>query len=234
VILDPWTEIRKKICFGNEEPKIELVAITTPIGSYNHEDPKGDIECIPAIAAGTSYNKEATSIEKAKALNKKLIKMGHNVPLESLTYNFYVTGLSKAAGAQWSRHRIGAGHVSLSRRYTQQQPKFVYPTLNYIKNKDEVEATYKLMSGACENAYRAYKFLIDTGAKKQDARLIMPVNVATTRNAWANARALRDFFRLRLDPAAEEEIRRLAFILLDIVFTATPSLFEDIVEKFKK
>ena len=231
MISDPWFSLRQSN-FGNEEPEIKLIAITTPIGSYDPEDPKGNIECIPAIAAGTSYNKEANSIEKAKALNKKLIKMGHNVPIESIQYNFHITGLSKAAGAQMSRHR-SQNHVSLSRRYTQQQPKFVYPTLNYMKNEDEVEATYKLMSGACENAYRAYKFLIDTGAKKQDARLVMPVNVATTRNAWANARALRDFFRLRLDPAAEEEIRRLAFMLLDIVYTATPSLFEDIVEKFK-
>jgi thymidylate synthase (FAD) len=229
---DPWFSLRQSN-FGNEEPEVKLIAVTTPIGNYDPEDVKGNIECMPAIAAGTSYNKESNTIEAAKALNKKLIKMGHNVPLESLQYNFLVTGLSKAAGAQWSRHRSQA-HVSLSRRYTQQQPKFVYPTLDYMKNKDEVEATYLLMSGACENVYRAYKFLIDTGAKKQDARLIMPVNVATTRNAWANARALRDFFRLRLDPAAEPEIRRLAFILLDIVSTATPSLFEDIVAKFKK
>jgi thymidylate synthase (FAD) len=229
---DPWFSLRQSN-FGNEEPEVKLIAVTTPIGNYDPEDVKGNIECMPAIAAGTSYNKESNTIEAAKALNKKLIKMGHNVPLESLQYNFLVTGLSKAAGAQWSRHRSQA-HVSLSRRYTQQQPKFVYPTLDYMKNEDEVEATYLLMSGACENAYRAYKFLIDTGAKKQDARLIMPVNVATTRNAWANTRALRDFFRLRLDPAAEPEIRRLAFMLLDIVYRATPSLFEDIAEKFIK
>jgi thymidylate synthase (FAD) len=230
---DPWKSIRKSVCFGNEELDIKLIAITTPIGNYDPEDAKGNIECIPAVAAGTSYNKEANTIEAAKALNKKLIKMGHLVPLESLQYNFLVTGLSKAAGAQWSRHRSQA-HVSLSRRYTQQQPKFVYPSLSYIKNKDEAEATYQLMSGACENAYRAYKFLIDTGAKKQDARLIMPVNVSTTRNAWANARALRDFFRLRLDSAAEEEIRKAAYMLLDIVYVTTPSIFEDIVVKFKK
>lgn len=45
---------------------------------------------------------------------------------------------------------------------------------------------------------------------------------------WINARALRDFFRLRLAPDAEWEIRRIALMLYDIVIELTPSLFEDI------
>ena len=60
----------------------------------------------------------------------------------------------------------------------------------------------------------------------------MPVSVSTERQWWINARALRDFFRLRLDLAAEWEIRRLAYMLLDLVYMLTPSLFEDIYEKF--
>jgi thymidylate synthase (FAD) len=231
---DPWKSIRKSVCFGNEEPKVKLTAITTPIEDLEDTNPASYIECMPAIVATTSYDSSVDTIEKATALNKKLLKLKHDTPFEVIQYVFEVSGISKAASAQASRHRTGQGHISLSRRYTQQQPKFIYPPLEYMKNKDEVEATYQLMSGACENAFRAYKFLIDTGAKKQDARLIMPVNVATTRKWWINARALRDFFRLRLDPAAEWEIRRLAFMLLDIVYAATPSIFEDIVVKFKK
>jgi len=234
VIEDPWKSVREKTCFGNEEPKVKLIAITTPLGNYDPEEVEGNIECMPALMATTSYNSSLNSIDKATALNKKLLKMKHDTPFEVIQYVFEVTGISKASGAQISRHRVGQGHISLSRRYTHQKPKFIYPPLDYMKNEDEVEATFLLMSGACENAYRAYKFLIDTGAKKQDARLIMPVNVATSRKWWINARALRDFFKLRLDAAAEWEVRRLAFMLLDIVYTATPSLFEDIVEKFKK
>lgn len=236
MISDPWKSVRKNVCFGNEEPEIKLIAITTPLESDTipEDDPSGYVECLPALVATTSYNTKVGSIDKALTLNKKLLKMKHDTPFEVIQYVFSVTGISKAAGAQISRHRIGQGHISLSRRYTQQKPLFIYPLLEYMNNTNDVEDTYKLMSGACENAYRAYKFLIDTGAKKQDARLIMPVNVATSRKWWINARALRDFFKLRLDAAAEWEVRRLAFMLLDIVYAATPSLFEDIVEKFKK
>ena len=229
---DPWFSLRQ-FNFGNEEPEVKLIAITNTTGEYDPEDIRGSIECLPALVATTSYNTSLGSIDKAIALNKKLLKLKHDTPFEVIQYVFEVTGISKAAGAQISRHRIGQGHISLSRRYTKQQPKFIYPPLEYMINEDEAEATYLLMSGACENAYRAYKFLIDTGAKKQDARLIMPVNVATSRKWWINARALRDFFKLRLDPAAEWEVRRLAFMLLDIVYAATPSIFEDIAEKFK-
>ena len=230
---DPWFNLRQ-INFGNTEPYVKLIAITSPIGEYDPEDVRGSIECMPAVVATTSYDSSVDTIEKAVALNKKLLKLKHDTPFEVIQYVFEVTGISKAASAQISRHRIGQGHISLSRRYTKQQPKFIYPPLEYMVNEDEAEATYLLMSGACENAYRAYKFLIDTGAKKQDARLIMPVNVATSRKWWINARALRDFFKLRLDPAAEWEVRRLAYMLLDIVYVAMPSLFEDIVVKYKK
>jgi thymidylate synthase (FAD) len=233
-MLDPWKSIREATCFGNEEPETKLIAITTPIEDLDGASPASYTECMPAIVATTSYNSTVDTIDKAIALNKKLLKLKHDTPFEVIQYVFEVSGISKAAGAQISRHRVGQGHISLSRRYTQQKPKFIYPPLEYIKNRDEVETTYKLMGGACENAFRAYKFLIDTGAKKQDARLIMPVNVATTRKWWINARALRDFFKLRLDPAAEWEVRRLAHMLLDIVYATTPSIFEDIVVKYKK
>ena len=50
-----------------------------------------------------------------------------------------------------------------------------------------------------------------------------------------NARSLRNFFHLRLTSNAEPEIRRLATILLGIVTSVTPSLFEDIYhEEVKK
>ena len=228
---DKWRHLREE-CFGNTEPNVILLAMTQPVGTFDEEEYSGIVEKIPADAASTSYGKEIATIDAARNLNKKLISMGHLTPFEAVQYNFKVSGISKACSAQKSRHRIGQGHVSLSRRYTEQKPKFVYPLLEYIDNEDEARNIYKELSD--NNSVQFLKFvnLRESGVKKQDARMIMPVSVATEQNWFINARALRDFFNLRLDPAAEWEIRRLSKLVLNIVMHNTPSFFEDIEKKF--
>lgn len=222
MIHDPWKELRKT-CFGNEEPTVELVAYTDPVGKSRCA------EELPAISAAVSYGSKINSLEDAQRLNRKLIDSGHLTPLESLQYNFYISGISKICGAQISRHRIGQGHVSSSRRFRQQEMSFVYPMLNYLKDEREVSSIYALMSQSNQRAFEQYLLLKGkySGIKKSDARYIIPASTATMRHWWVNARALRDFLRLRLAPDAEWEIRRLAGMVLVIAKEVTPSLFED-------
>jgi thymidylate synthase (FAD) len=233
-IHDPWKHIRAT-CFGNVEPSVRLQAITTHAVIMEGKIVKGpdpdSTEILPAISAGISYGKETNTLSplELKRLNKKLVNLNHLTPLESIQFNFFVSGISKACGAQLSRHRIGQGHVSLSRRYTQQKPEFVYPMLNYVDDTDHARLIYDVISDGIQDAYERYEQLRKPiiGVKKGDARYLIPVATATSRHWWVNARALRDFFRLRLHPTAEAEIRRLAAMVYNIAMTATPSLFED-------
>jgi thymidylate synthase (FAD) len=262
-IKDPWKNIRKDL-FGNVEPTVELEAITMPVKypakyvvgnrvdsladrlqvNLSRPDLAGpacidarDIEELPAIAAGVSYgskDKMESDHERAIKLNKKLIEMGHHTPLEAIQLNLYITGISKACGAQISRHRAGQGHVSASRRFQTAEPKFVYPVLDYIDNLDNAEGVLNSLSQANQDAYGCYqglregKWFMDCPVvHKEDARMVLPVSYATERSWWINVRALRDFFRLRLAADAETEIRRLAFMVFDTVKPLLPSLFED-------
>jgi thymidylate synthase (FAD) len=227
---DPWGDIRQEICFGNTEPDIDLVAITRPtlVNEFTEQ--------IPALTASVSYGSNVDSFGKSINLNCNLIKMGHLTPLEAVQYNFHLSGISKICGAQMSRHRIGQGHISGSRRFRRQEMAFIYPLLDYIETEEEVRAIYRVMSAGAQDAYERAKQLEQSviGVKKADARYLIPASTATERTWWINARALRDFFRLRLAKDAEWEIRRIAVMLLDIVSTETPSLFEDIAEEFKE
>ena len=156
---DPWKDLRKDL-FGNVEPEVKLEGITMPISyrSQEYVDEKdwmidggywipseefgvewADIEKLPALAAGTSYGSKEKlkgDPERAIKLNKNLIKMGHHTPLEAIQLNFHISGISKTCGAQVSRHRVGQGHVSASRRFQEQKPAFVYPMLSYIKDEN--------------------------------------------------------------------------------------------------
>jgi len=238
VLNDPWKSIRSE-CFGNVEPEVYLEAVTVPIGEFAStvsEDPDHpiwrEIETLPAFSAGASYGsrkKLQDNLKKKLSLNRTLIHLGHHTPLESVQFNFHVTGISKACGSQVSRHRIGQGHVGGSRRFQEQQPAFVYPLLNYLTDEGEVRNILKRMSDSNRRDMDLYQSLrTDSKLRKEDARRVVSVASAQERVWWINARALRDFFRLRLAPDAEWEIRRLALMLYDIVNELTPSLFEDI------
>jgi len=240
--LDKWKELRRSL-FANTEPEVELVGITCPgelvrnNSDYYFSVPEKEailqkIEEQPAIAAATSYGKQP---KNPVVLNERLIEAGHLTPLESIQFNFFISGISKLCGAQMSRHRVGQGHVSASRRYQQQKPEFVYPLLSEVVSLETAKNIYEDMSDCLKSNYFLYLRLIrDKTAKKGDVRYIIPACSATHRYYWANARALRDFFRLRLDSSAEGEIKRLAFIILDLVMKVTPSLFIDIKRKFEK
>ena len=275
-VKDPWRELRKDL-YGNVEPTVELEAITMPLvnnfGDYlpkaipeesiNHYDvePNVDfsvIEELPAISAGVSYgakDKLESDHERAIKLNKKLVEMGHHTPLEAIQFNFFVSGISKACGAQISRHRCGQGHVSASRRFQEADPKFVYPVLDYISDEEEIKLRYGMLAHSYKHLYTEYQRLrsdkiwwwegvMITGdtpdppskykefaalpLHKEDARMVLPVSYATERTWWINVRGLRDFFRLRLAADAEWEIRRLAWMIFDMVEPLLPSLFEDL------
>jgi thymidylate synthase (FAD) len=121
-----------------------------------------------------------------------------------------------------------SSQVSSSRRYREQGISFVYPLLSKINDEPEATRLYEIMSEQNRNAILAYEHLRSRGVTKQDARRVIPVCSAVEKYISINARSLTNFFRLRLAPDAEWEIRRLATMVLVIVKTLTPSLFEDI------
>ena len=230
--MDKWKELRSGL-WANTEPSVSLIGLTVP-GSRDDDSftlsggsfvESWEIERQVARAASVSTGVDVKDIDK---LNRNLVKLGHHTPLEAIQFNFHVTGISKACGAQISRHRVGQGHVSSSRRYQEQGIHFVYPILDSIEDADDARKIYALTQDSYKDAYFTYTSLRKLGAKKGDARYVIPTASASERIWWVNARALRDFLRLRLHPTAESEIRRLATMIHGIVSKITPTLFEDI------
>lgn len=233
---DPWKELRADL-FGNIEPEIHLVGITMPVVHDFYmpgpEPPEVDeCETMPAEAASISYgsfDKVSKDWDKAIRLNEKLIELDHDTPLEAVQFNFHVTGISKACGAQMSRHRIGQGHISSSRRYQKQAVAFVYPLLNYLAESD-AKAVYATFEKCYMEAIWLYNELKDEHAlSKEDRRRVIPVASAQERMWFINARALRYFLRQRLAPDAEWEIRRIAIMTYQLVSNIAPSLFCDLL-----
>lgn len=150
-------------------------------------------------------------------------KMGHLSVLEHASFVFSVKGISRACSHQLVRHRIAS--------YSQQSQRAVDP----IKSADwyvippELEGEVKrFFINEMNEIARFYKDLINYGVPKEDARFVLPNACKTNIVVTMNARELLHFFRLRLHPSAQWEIRSMAQKMLDIVKPLAPVIFEDV------
>ncbi|HUT96367.1 MAG TPA: FAD-dependent thymidylate synthase [Candidatus Paceibacterota bacterium] len=226
---DPLKHLRKRL-FRSVEPKVELVAITRPVGRFKK---LCTTETLPGFTARTSHESKGTQKDDLR-LNRDLIKKNHHTPLESICLTFLVRGITKSLQNQWVRHRIGVGWTYRSTRFVPaNKNKFVYCTYDYIENEKKVQKLYAIDERHAKRAIKDYDRKRELGATKQDSRKIMPVFWDTPCYFYCNVRSLRYMFGLRLAKDAEWEIRRMSKMMYKIVMREIPSLFVDMKELYK-
>lgn len=159
-----------------------------------------------SLAAGTSYNKENTSLKRVQTC----VRHRHTSVLEHATITFKVEGISRACSHQLVRHRL-VSFVQQSQRYckydlTKSSDWYVVP--------DEIKNGSRHALAAYEDAMRtsasAYDRLLKFGLKPEDARYVLPEAMKTNVTMTMNARELFALLNLRLSPKAQNEIRKLA------------------------
>ena len=204
----------------------------------NHtKDPEGLI----AHAAKLCYSPSSVEqlkdkIEKSdnRKFIEKLLKLGHLSPLEHVSFNFGVEGISRACSHQLVRHRIAS--------YSQQSQRYVGE--HSEKNKDSEEQIFDFVippsieaAGKSEwfvekmrEIQKWYDELVeslgDSGEKaNEDARFILPNAAETKIIVTMNARELLHFFSVRCCNRAQWEIRDLATEMLRLVRDILPGIF---------
>lgn len=169
------------------------------------------------------------SKESQEKLIRKVIKSGHESPLEHVSFTFGIDGVSRSLTHQLVRHRI-ASYSQQSQRYTGEGDyDYVIPK-SIEENKDALEEYKKCMTYIINKYRQISKILEDRESKKaskEDARYVLP-NAAVTRIVVTmNCRSLMNFFALRLCSRAQWEIRELAEQMLTICKRESPILFEN-------
>ena len=183
--------------------------------------------------------------EIEKFLNM-LINMGHESPLEHVTFTFAIEGISRSCSHQIVRHRI-ASFSQQSQRYVklEQFDYIIPPQIEKVKEakkiftesmKRDQEDYDKLVDILFE---KHYKRLIEEGktekqAKTQgekmaieDARYVFPNACETKMVFTINTRSLYNFFDHRCCDRAQWEIRELATEMLKQVKEVAPILFKN-------
>jgi len=162
--------------------------------------------------------------------DKKLINLlmtnGHESPFEHIVFTFYVKAPIFVA-RQWFRHRIGS-FSERSGRYTEFDEEFYVP--DDVRARDNV----KIMRNAMHDAYYVYKHLLETGVKREVARMVLPMSLYTQWYWTVNARSLMNFLNLRADKHAQYEIQRYAIAVASFFKESCPWTYEAFVKRSYK
>ncbi len=204
-----------------------------------------------AMAAKLCYSQ--TGIEDiADKLDQKgterflnmLVSLGHESPIEHVSFTFGIENVSRSLLAQLTRHRIASFSVQ-SQRYVR-YGSFSYVTPPAIEKTPEARREFQLAMEEDQKHYEKLtgilkekheKELMKSGqdektAKRnaekmaiEDARFVLPNACETKIVLTMNARSLYNFFRHRCCSRAQWEIRDLADQMLIQVKKAAPVLF---------
>ncbi len=174
---------------------------------------------------GSTIEEAMESTEKTREeLIGGLLRSGHFGPFEHPKAYFHVEGISRVAMAQVTRHRHMSFDVQ-SQRYVEFSDKepVVPPSLEDEEvNTDWADA----LEAHWEDSVDLYRWAIDDGIEKEDARFFLPQATPVNLTFSANPRSLMHFFDLRHNMKAQWEAREFASQVLDECEDWAPLTFE--------
>ena len=172
----------------------------------------------------------------AKFINM-LVSMGHESPVEHVSFTFAIEGVSRTLTHQLVRHRI-ASYSQQSQRYVRlNQFEYIIPPEIEIDEKAK-----EIFINSMLNCQKSYNELAEILKKRyilngmgngdsekkaiEDARYVFPNACETKIIVTMNARSLMNFFKHRCCNRAQWEIRGLADEMLRQVRDVAPILFK--------
>lgn len=179
-----------------------------------------------ANAARICYDSKPKDLDGERKFIRGLVSSGHTATIEHSSATFLLEDVSRVLTHELVRHRLFS-FCQRSQRYVKEtEPSFVTPDVLLTENSND--EAQKIYNDAMDNAWKAYKSLLDLGLKAEDARFVLPNACTTTITVSGNFREWRNFLILRLSPRAQWEIRKAANIILDKLIEIAPSVFEDL------
>ncbi len=188
---------------------------------------------------------EGLTEEKTEGYVRMLSDMGHESPIEHASFTFALEGVSRSMLAQITRHRMASYSVQSQRYVRESGFEYVVPPEidkipeareQFIRAMEDDQRTYESLTALLMDGYvneMLEKGLDEKAARRraekkaiEDARYVLPNACSTRIVMTANARSLKNFFRLRCCVRAQWEIRELAEEMYKLVYSVAPSLFE--------
>ena len=199
----------------NKKLQVELIAITP--------QPQKVIE----EAGRTCYlSFDRIGANSASDFIRRLVKMGHESPLEHAQATFRIHNCSRAMTHQLVRHRLMAVSQQSQRYVSEEQFDYIIPpsvTEDHIEDfEDDMRSIQQMY-----NKWR------ERGLLREDARFVLPNACTSEIVVSANFREWRHIIQIRTSPKAQWEIREVAFQIYEILSEHAPDCFVNLVEQDK-
>lgn len=197
-------------------------------------------------SVGVDQILEKMSPENCEKFINMLMSLGHESPVEHVSFTFAVEGVSRTLLAQLTRHRIASYSVQSQRYVGKENFEYIIPP-----EIAKIPEAKELFEKAMENDRQTYKRLNEILTQKhkedminegkdektaskdaskkaqEDARYVLSNACDTKIVMTMNVRSLYNFFNLRCCSRAQWEIRELATKMLAEVKKVSPVLFEN-------
>jgi len=179
-------------------------------------------------AARVSTGASSKGAEQDRKLIEYLMKNRHHTPFEKIVFEWHIKCPIFVA-RQWFRHRIGSFN-EVSGRYKEFQFEAYYPdewrspgdtnhqgsVFGVLTDSEDLELT-KQLDFAYKTMKETYYNLLELGAAKELARLVLPMGQYTEFYWTVNMRAFMNFISLRDDAHAQWEIQQYAKTMRNMV-----------------
>lgn len=212
-----------------------------------------DPEKIVATAAKLCYSSsdidtlmDGLTEDKIHSFIEMLASLGHESPIEHISFTFGIEGVSRSFLAEMTRHRIASFSVQSQRYVEVTDFQFVTPP-EISCDETALEIFDQQMNSAIDSYTKLaeilkkkhYETFISEGfdektakhkAQKkaiEDARFVLPNAANTKMVVTMNARSLYNFFRQRCCNRAQWEIRSVADEMLRLCCKVAPTLFKN-------
>lgn len=223
------------------------------IKNYLTTDRVGFVECLETFgndltvvnAARVSFDKESLEFTEAdKKLVTYLAKHDHVSPFFHPQIRFRIK-MPIFVAREWYRHTIGLARNEVSRRYVDTPPECWVPFPNEIRERDprlkqgskstpvdDSERVHSILSNQTNAALKTYHDLLDNHVAPELARTILPQSMYTEFIETGSLAAYARLCRLRLNPAAQKEIRDYAEAISICLAAKFPVSWEALQKSF--
>jgi thymidylate synthase (FAD) len=189
-------------------------------------------------AARVSYGNGTKSVNEDRGLIRYLMRHVHTTPFEMVEFKFSVK-LPIFVARQWIRHRMSSTN-EYSGRYSVMKDEFYRPDVDNVRKQSKInkqggdtqvdqETTKDFLAyldEMCIRAYQVYEKYLEEGISREQARMILPLNLYTEWYWKIDLHNLFHFLGLRCDKHAQWEIRVFAEAMLALIQPIVPVAVE--------
>lgn len=189
-------------------------------------------------SARVSFGKKKDAFDnKDKRLIKYLWKNKHSSPFRHASLQFHIKAPIFVL-RQWMKHQVGCSWNEISGRYVEFDYDFYTPNHFRVQSKNNKQGSegavdpiteqqaQEIYWDTCDNAMQSYSALLNMGVAKEQARMVLPLNLYSECYWTASLQAVLHFLVLRCDHHAQWEIREYATAVKELIEPLFPHTLE--------